>query len=401
MAAPSLHALLAPSAADRWMHCPGSVAENENVPRHDTPYTLEGTLAHAMAELKLRKHFGICPDGAKKPMGPRKYKGEIEKLQANELYQPEMDGYTDAYVDYIIDIANNFDSRPAVFVEQDLDLKDFVSGSFGQADCILLHGTDLYVNDFKYGKGVSVDAPNNPQLRLYALGALMAYKDFWKINTVHLAIIQPRLNHISEDTMPADDLLNWGAFTVRPAAQKANDRTPEYHSGSWCRWCAVSATCREHEKAVVQPVEKFLGKMPPILSMSEFAEILHKLDPLLKYAESAKAYAESALMEGEEIPGWKLVEGRSKRVWDDQNAAFEALGSAGIADAILWHREPYTLSQIEKQVGKKDFAAAAGSHIVKQAGKPALAPEEDKRPTWSPRSTAEEDFKDLIPQNKN
>ena len=401
MAAPVLHALLAPSAADRWIHCPGSVAANENAPRRDTIYTKEGTLAHSLSELKLRKHFGLCPDGAKKPMGPRKYKGEIEKLQANELYQPEMDGYTDTYVDYIIDIANSFDSRPAVFVEQDLNLETFVPGSFGQADCILLHGTDLYVNDFKYGKGVSVDAPNNPQLRLYALGALMAYKDFWKIDTVHLAIIQPRLDHISEDTMPADDLLNWGAFTVRPAAQKANDRTPEYHSGSWCRWCAVSATCRENEKAVVQPIEKFLGKLPPVLSMSELAEVLHKLDPLLKYAESARAYAESALMEGEEIPGWKLVEGRSKRVWDDQNAAFEALGSAGIADAVLWHREPYTLSQIEKQVGKKDFAAAAGSHIIKQPGKPALASEEDKRPAWSPRSTAEEDFKDLIPQNKN
>jgi hypothetical protein len=401
MATPTVHALLAPSAADRWIHCPGSVSANENAPRRDTIYTKEGTLAHALSELKLRKHFGLCLDGAKRPMGPRKYKSELEKLQANDLYQTEMDGYTDTYVDYIIDIANSFDSRPAVFVEQDLNLETFVPGSFGQADCILLHGTDLYVNDFKYGKGVSVDAPDNPQLRLYALGALMAYKDFWQIDTVHMAIIQPRLDHISEDTMSADDLTNWGVFTIRPAAQKANDRTPEYHPGKWCRWCAVSATCRENEKAVVQPVEKFLGKLPPILSMSEFAEILHKLDPLLKYAESARAYAESALMEGEEIPGWKLVEGRSKRVWDDQNAAFEALGSAGIADAVLWHREPYTLSQIEKQVGKKDFAAAAGSHIIKQPGKPALASEEDKRPAWSPRSTAEEDFKDLIPQNKN
>ena len=396
MATPTVHALLAPSAADRWIHCPGSVSANENAPRRDTIYTKEGTLAHALSELKLRKHFGLCLDGAKRPMGPRKYKSELEKLEANDLYQTEMDGYTDTYVDYIIDIANSFDSRPAVFVEQDLDLKTFVPGSFGQADCILLHGTDLYVNDFKYGKGVSVDAPDNPQLRLYALGALMAYKDFWQIDTVHMAIIQPRLDHISENTMSADDLTNWGVFTVRPAAQKANDRNPEYHSGKWCRWCAIAATCRENAAASVQPIEKCLGKLPPILSMEEFSHLLHKLDPLLKYAESAKAYAESTLLDGEGIPGWKLVEGRSKRIWDNQEAAFKDLGSAGIDEAILWHREPYTLSQIEKQVGKKDFAAAAGSHIIKQPGKPTLAPEEDSRPVYSVRANADDDFKDLI-----
>ncbi len=396
MATPTKHALLAPSAADRWSHCAGSVAANKNTPRRDTMYTKEGTLAHAVAELKLRKHFGLCADGAKKPMGPRKYKSELEKLQADELYQPEMDGYTDTYVDYIIDIANSFDSRPAVFVEQDLDLKDFVPGSFGQADCILLHGNDLYVNDLKYGKGVPIPAEDNPQLRLYALGALMAYRDFWQIDTVHLTIIQPRLDNISEDVMPSQGLLDWGAFTIRPAAKLAAAETPEYHAGSWCRWCAAAATCREHATAAVRPVEKYSGKLPPELSMQEFADLLHKLDPLLKYAKAAKAYAESALLDGREIPGWKLVEGRAKRVWDSQDDAFKDLAAAGIKDALLWHREPYTLAQIEKQLGKKVFTNAAGNHVIKQPGKPSLAPAEDNRPTYSIRANADEDFKDVV-----
>lgn len=401
MPTPTKHATLAPSTADRWSHCPGSVAANKNTPRRDTMYTKEGTLAHAVAELKLRKHFGLCADGAKKPMGPRKYKSELEKLQADELYQPEMDGYTDTYVDYIIDIANSFDSRPAVFVEQDLDLKDFVPGSFGQADCILLHGSDLYVNDLKYGKGVPISAEGNPQLRLYALGALMAYKDFWKIDTVHMAIIQPRLDNISEDIMPAQALLDWGVLTIRPAAKLAADETPEYHAGEWCRWCAAAATCREHVTTAVQPVEKYSGKLPPELSMQEFADLLHKLDPLLKYAKAAKAYAESALLDGREIPGWKLVEGRAKRVWDSQDDAFKDLASSGIEDALLWHREPYTLAQIEKQIGKKAFANLAGNHVIKQPGKPTLAPAEDSRPAYSTRVSADEDFKDLISQQNN
>lgn len=395
---PTDHALLAPSSASRWMHCPGSVALNENAPDKDTQYTREGTLAHAIAELKLRKHFGICPDGGRKPMGPRKFKTELSKLQQNELYQPEMDGYTDAYVDYIIDAANSFSSRPAVFVEQTLDLSEFAPESFGQADCILLHGNHLYVNDLKYGKSPKgiVYAPKNPQLRLYALGALMAYKDFWKIDTVHMTIIQPRLDHISEDTMTAEELTNWGVFTVRPAGQAAYARTKEYHSGDWCRWCAAAATCRENSNSVTQAVEDFKGLLPPELSMPEFGKLLHKLDPLLKYAEKAKEYAQDAMMQGEDIPGWKLVEGRSKRAWDNQEAAFKDLSAAGVEDALLWHREPYTLSQLEKQLGKKDFADAVGGHVIKQPGKPTLAEESDPRPVYSPRSSADDDFKELV-----
>lgn len=129
--------------------------------------------------------------------------------------------------------------------------------------------------------------------------------------------------------------------------------------------------------------------------------MLRKLNPLLKYAEAAKAYAESALMNGQEIPGWKLVEGRAKRIWDDQSSAFKDLASSGIEDALLWHREPYTLAQIEKQIGKKAFSDLAGKHVIKQPGKPTLAPAEDSRPAYSTRVSADEDFKDLISQQNN
>lgn len=392
---PTEHAELAPSASDRWLHCPGSVVLNADEDE-DTEWEKEGSLAHAMCELKLRKYFGLCPDGGKRPMGPRRYKTELEKLKSDKLYQPEMDGYTDEYVGYIKDLANGFSSKPAVFVEVKLDISNFVPGSFGRADCILIHGTDLYINDFKYGRNIEVPAENNPQLMLYALGALMAYQAFWQIDTVHMTIIQPRAGGIKEFATTTQKLLDWGTFKVRPAAQLAADHTKEYHSGDWCRWCAAAATCREHANSVTKAVKDFKGLLPPQLSMPEFGKLLQKLGPLKRYIKQAHEYAENALLQGKEIPGWKLIEGNGKRVWDNQETAFTALTSAGVAETLLYHREPYTLAQIEKQMGKKEFSAAVGAHVVRQPGKPALAEESDRHPAWSPRSTADDDFKDLI-----
>ena len=396
MPTPIKHAILAPSAADRWIHCPGSVALTKNLPDKDTVYTREGTLAHAIAELKLQKRFGICPDGHKRPLGPRKYKAELSKLQANELYNPEMDGYTDIYIDHITDVANSFDRRPAIFAEVSLNLSNIAPESFGQADCIMLYGNDLYVFDFKYGKDVPVVAAGNPQLRLYGLGALRAFQQFWVINTVHTTIVQPRLDSITGDAIPAADLIAWGENIVKPAAEKAFNGCGEYHPGDWCRWCRAGATCRKYATDVTQAVKDFKRLLPPKLSAKEFGDLLHKLEPLLEYARKAKQYALDSLMQGKKIPGWKLVEGRSKRIWDNQDAAFNDLKAAGIKPEMLYHREPYTLSQLEKQIGKKQFTEIAGKHVIKQPGSPTPVPETDKRPAYSPQATADDDFKDLI-----
>ena len=388
------HALLAPSAADRWLHCPGSVALTKDKEDTDSVYAREGTLAHAMCELKLRKYFGLAKNGEKRPIGPKKFKSELDKLKAEELYQPEMDGYTESYVDYIKDTANSFDSAPAVFVEQHVDLSEYVPEGFGSSDCILIHDKRLYVYDFKYGKGVQVDAEENAQMRLYALGAYLTYRTFWAIEEIHMTILQPRLHHISTAQMSASELLSWAEAVVKPAAQKAFRGDPEYHSGRWCRFCKAAATCRAHANSAIRDVSDFDLMLPPELSLEELGKLLQKIPPLLDYAEKAKEYALKAALSGEAVPGWKLVEGRGSRVWDSQEEAFHDLTAAGIAEEMLYHREPYTLAQLEKQLGKKEFEAAVGSHVVKKPGKPALVPEEDPRPELILKN-ADEDFKEV------
>ena len=388
MPTPEKHAILSASGAERWMHCPGSVSLTADLPDTTSQYAEEGRLAHAIAELKLRKHFDIGG-----PMSSRTYTSRFNKLKKDPLFQPEMDRYTDDYLDYITDLANSLPSKPFVAVEQQVDFSRFVPEGFGTADCVMLQGDNLYVIDLKYGRGVMVSAEDNAQLKLYALGALLAYRTIWDIETVHLTIVQPRGDGIKEAVVSAEELCDWAAFTVRPAAQKAYDGVEEYHSGPWCRWCKAQAFCREHATDVTSAVEDFGGKLPPKLTPEEFGALLHKLDPLIKYAETAKAYAQDTLLHGDTIPGWKLVEGRSKRIWDDQDAAFETLKAAGIDNTLLWHREPYSLAQIELLLGKKTFAAAAGKHVIKQPGKPTLAPQEDPRTEYSLRPSAEEDFK--------
>ena len=388
MPTPETHAVLSASSAERWMHCPGSVALSKDIPESSSDYAEEGRLAHALAELKLRKKF-------LEPMSPRAFNTRYNKLARDSHWQPEMDACTDEYVDYITDIANSLSTRPFIAVEQRVDFSDFVPGGFGTADCILIHENTLYINDYKHGKGVPVSAENNPQMMLYALGAVLNYRLLCDIQSIHTAIIQPRAGGIKESNFSRDELMDWAAFTVRPAAEKAADPDcDEFHSGDWCRFCPAKALCRERS-GIVSAMDNFGGRLPPLLSDDEVANVLSKLDPLIRYGEAVKAYAQNKIMSGGEIPGWKLVEGRGNRVWTDQTAAFEAIKAAGIEEALLYERKPLTAPALEKALGKKVFAEVATPYITKQPGKPTLAPIEDPRKPYNPRLSAAEDFQNI------
>lgn len=220
------------------------------------------------------------------------------------------------------------------------------------------------------------------------------YREFWKIEQVHMTIVQPRLQNICQSVLPVSQLLEWAEKEVKPAAKKAADGVQEYACGDWCRFCKVKATCRTHAETVVDGVSDFDLMQPPLLSLTELGLLLTKCQPLLDYAKAAEEYALSQALSGEKIEGWKLVEGRSRRVWDDQEKAFADLKTAGLPEEMLWHREPYTLAQIEKQMGKKDFEEAVGNHVIRQQGKPALVSENDSRPEYIVKN-AEEDFKEI------
>ena len=384
------HAILSPSSAERWIHGPPSAVINAEAPKTDTVYTREGTLAHAVCELKTRKQF--------LGLGPKKYGAELRKLKRDVLWQEEMDGYTDIYRSALMDIWAEYDEPPHVALEVKVDFHEYVPEGYGTADCLMVGDIDdvttLNVIDFKYGKGVSVEAEENPQMMLYALGALLDYSTIYEIQDVRMTIVQPRIKSEPDSwTITAEDLLAWAALTVEPAAKLAAKGEGDYAEGDWCRFCAIRGSCRARAEANLEAAWMDFRK-PPELTDDEVAEALELGQRLKSWLSDLEEYALSACLDGREIPGFKAVEGRSVRAWTDADAAFTAARAAGIPEAMLYERKPVTLAALEKIMGKKPFAEALGEYVTTPPGKPTLAKADDRRAAITNRTTAEEDFKE-------
>lgn len=378
------HALLSASSAHRWLMCPPSATLEQQFPDEGSSYAAEGTLAHSIAELKVRKQFV-------EPMGPRKFANALKKLQEDPLYQEEMLEHTDRYVDEIKRIVLSYPAKPYVAVEQRLDFSAFVPGGFGTGDCIVIGGDELNVIDLKYGKGVAVEAKDNPQLRLYAVGAVLRYGMLYDIRTVRTTIVQPRLNSVSSEELPKNDLMLWAETLVKPAAAAAAEGKGGYFAGDWCRFCRARTQCKARATHYLT-LDKYEKKDPGLLSDAEIGDILYRAQDLKAWVADLEEYALAQTLSGAEVPGWKAVEGRSLRQFTDQEAAFRALVAAGTPEAMLYERKALTLAAAEKAVGKATFAEICGPYIDKPPGKPTLVPDTDKRPAISNKTTAAEAF---------
>lgn len=388
------HALLSASAAHRWLTCTPAARLEESLPETKSEYADEGRLAHEIAELKLQKAFV-------EPMGPRKFNAVLKKLQERPQYQPEMHKHTDAYLDYISSIVYSYATLPYVAVEKQVKYSNYAPEGFGTSDCIILGGTTLYVIDFKYGKGVPVSAEMNPQMLLYALGAYNAYSFLHLIETVKVAIFQPRVSdYPSEYELHIADLLAWGE-SIKPIAQKAFYGEGEYVPGSHCQFCRAKSQCRARAEQYLT-LEEYHKMKPPIISNDEVGQILVRALDLAAWANDLKEYALSACLRGEDIPGWKAVEGRTSRSYVDQDAAFTALIAAGINEAVLYERKPLTVPALEKVLGKPDYRKLLEKpgHVKTEPGKPTLAPASDKREAITIKAiTPEEAFGQPINEN--
>lgn len=383
------HALLSASSAARWLHCTAAPNLEKTFPDTTSEYAKEGTLAHAICELKLRKY-------AIEPMAKSTFTRRLNKLKKDPLYQKEMDGYTDDYLDRIKEIVLSYPHLPHVVAEYMVDFSKWVPGGFGTADCIILGGDTLNVIDFKYGKGVEVDAHENPQMRLYALGAAEKYRLLWAIKTVRMTIIQPRINNYSTDEMSYTDLLKWGDEVVKPKAETAAGDTGTFAPGDWCRFCRAKKQCRARsEQYAALTAYAKAHPDPRLMSMSDLSRYLEAAKLVKAWAEDLQEYGLSCVLEGKEVPGWKAVEGRSSRSFTDQDAAFKVLMDHGTDEAMLYNRVPLTLAQTEKLIGKNQFAELVGSYVEKKPGKPTLVPESDKRQAISSALTANNVFKKL------
>lgn len=384
------HALLSASGAHRWLYCTPSARLEEQFPDLTSDHAREGTLAHELAEIKVRHYFFTVD------FGKRKFSSAVNKLKKHELWQDEMQGYTDDYLDYIKSVALSFAAQPSVALEKQVDFGVYVPGGFGTADCIMVSGTTLCIVDFKYGKGIPVSAEGNPQLSLYALGAYEAYKLLYPIDTVKMAIVQPRIaDGISEWVCSVSDLLSWGEW-VKERAALADKGEGSFQPGvKQCRFCRAKMLCRARSDHNVKQAFQ-IGELPPLITATEAGERLEALEDVGKYQKDLQEWALKECLAGNEVPGWKAVEGRGSREWADTDTALESLQKKGISASLLYETRPLTAPQVEKMLGKKEFQELAAEFVVKKAGKPALVKESDKRPAITNKITATEVFKEDI-----
>ena len=379
------HARLSPSASHRWINCPGSVHLAEQCPpQGGSTYTAEGTEAHALAELKLRK-FNEEGTGDF-------FDKKLEKSRSEfEYYCGEMEEATDFYFDIVTEKLIEGGPDAELMIEQRFSLDKWVPDSFGSADAVIIAGNTIEVCDLKYGKGVKVDAVGNPQLRLYGLGAAELFGDLYDFDTVRVTIIQPRLDHVSTEEISLEDLKDWAENWVAPAAKLAMSNTDEVHCGDWCQFCPAKAICRERAEANLE-LARHDFKKPALLTDEEIGEVLRQADELQKWAADISSYALEQALAGKQYDGWKLVEGRSIRKYADEIKVADTLRAAGYDEALLYERKLNGITNMEKLVGKKKLTKLLGNLLVKPAGKPVLVPESDKREAINTTEAAKTDF---------
>ena len=385
--AATAHALLSASSAHRWLVCTASPKLEAEFPDTTSTYAKEGTLAHEICELKLTKYITTMPRGT--------YTKKLNALKKHELYDPEMDETTDTYLDYVKRTALSYSVPPSIQIERRVNFSDYAPDGFGTADCLLLAGDTLHVIDYKHGKGVVVDADHNPQMMLYALGAMHDFAILYRFKTVKMAIVQPRVGSISEFTCTADELLHWGETVVKMRAMEAMGDTPAFVPGEHCRFCRAKQQCKARTEHYARLQYTAKRKDPRLITLDDLGHYLSVAGELKKWAEDLQDYALSECLAGSNVPGWKAVEGRGSRSFTDVDAAFDILKKDGIDECLLWERKPLTLAQVEKVVGKKRFTELVGTMVVKTPGKPTLATESDKRPAVTNVPQAADVFQDL------
>lgn len=372
------HALLSASSAHRWLRCTPSARLEETLPDRKTPYSQEGTLGHEIAEFKLRKHFI-------EPVGPQKAAAAMRKFRAHEHYSPELEKIVDEFVDYCKSVEMLFSSRPYVLVEQRVDYSHVAPEGFGTADFIAVGDDLLVVVDLKTGQGKPVPIEGNEQMRLYAIGALKAVAGIFPVSRVRMTIIQPKVyDEPQEMEMTVEELERWATEEVTPKAQLAWRGEGEFVVGPHCDFCRARETCRARIEQFFSAAELAPHK-PPIIGWDEVGEVLRKAEGIVSWYNDLKELALQHILDGGEVAGWKAVEGRGSRAYADIDAAFAALTASGIDESILYERKPLTPAALEKALGKQQYRELleVPGHVIKETGKPTLAPIEDKRPAYS------------------
>lgn len=388
----SSHALLSPSSAHRWLNCPLAPRLEATLPEKPSEYAREGTVAHSVCEITAKKKF--------KKVKAAEYNRVIKKLKTDAVWDDEMLHTAETYVEHLTELAMEFANEPYIAFEVKVDISDYVPEAFGRCDCVMFGGDTLIITDYKHGKGVPVSPDENPQLMLYALGALKLYKPLFGVALKKVAVYidQPRIGAYDGWTCTVDELLAWGE-SVKPKAQMAFMGFGEYHAGDWCRFCRANGICKAQAEQQIGAFDDFsaaVGNPTALLSPSEMGEVLKRGETLVSWYETVREKALESLLNGEKIPGYKVVEGRSTRCWTDQDKALDKLQESGVDRAVIYDSVPKTLAQLEKLLGTARFKELVGELVTKPQGKPTLALETDSRKEFN---SAAADFAGVAAQS--
>lgn len=363
------HALLSASGAERWLTCTPSARLEDELPDKDTIYSLEGTRAHELAEQVLSTMFGATSD-----LGWAEFEEAIKA-------EPEL-REVGAYIEHVYSLYQSKQAdglNPAVFLEARLDYSRWAPEGFGTGDVVMVYGETVEIIDLKYGKGVPVNAYENPQLKLYGLGAYELVKDIYDIDVVKMTIVQPRLESTTTHETFVESLLQWAEDEVKPRAQLAFDGEGVYVIGDHCQFCRAAAVCSARADHNLK-VAKHDFKAADTLTNADISVVLPQLDDLVKWAKAVQQYALDELLAGRDVPGYKAVEGRSVRKIVDEDGLAAALIADGTPEAMLYERKLYGITALEKLIGKKQFTELSKGFVEKPEGKPTLAKDSDKRP---------------------
>jgi hypothetical protein len=372
---PNKHAVLSASSSHRWLECPPSALLCSKIGDTTSDFALQGTDAHSLCEHKLKIALGQKSDD---PTAELQY------------FDEEMAECSDMYAQYVLEqlaAAKEKCQDPIVLIEQRLDFSKWVPEGFGTGDCVIVADEILTVIDFKYGVGILVEAEKNPQMMLYALGALQLYENIYDFNTISMTIFQPRRNSVSTYTVSKEELLEWADEVLAPTAQLAAKGEGEYKAGDHCQFCKIKATCRKRAEYNLE-LARYDFEMPSTLEDDEIEAILSKVDVLVSWASDIKDYALKQAISGKEWKDWKIVEGRSNRKYVNEDAVADTVKEAGYDP---YEHKVLGITAMTKLLGKKKFEELLYELTQKPQGKATLVPMSDKRPAMN---TAANDFKE-------
>lgn len=408
---PQLHAVLGASSAKRWLTCTPSARLGERLTSRfgseSSPYAQEGTKAHALAEIKVRKAF-YTADGMTTTVysrmseeerdaytGINAFRYDALRLELGDI-PSDMEHATDAYCDVVMEkylSAKDRDPSTRLLLEQRLDYSRWVPSGFGTGDCVIVSDSLLEVCDYKHGMGIPVDAVDNPQLRLYGLGAIDKFGQLYDFPAVRVTIIQPRLESVSEETLDREALLDWAETEVREKAQLAWKGIGDFVPGDHCRFCPAKAVCSARVAEALK-LFRYGFETPGLIPDEQVPGILETLDTAEAWIKDFRAYVEKQALNGQKFPGWKLVRGKKpNRRWADPEEVRAQLLRAGYAPGQIETTSLKPVGEIEKTIGAKAFRALVGGLVAQGEGRLTLVPESDKRLEYASADAA---FADLI-----